>query len=113
MIIGDDGKPTDKRELTTIVGTSEDSKRRISPIAMLHYRMPYTRNVFASVGVTGKRDSAGTDLEYLLGPSFLFRNMFFTVGGYAGKQQRRCCPNKVDFVVGEGRQILVTIEIDG
>jgi hypothetical protein len=87
VIVGDDGQPTDKRELTTIVGVSENSGRRISPIAMLHYRMPYMRSVFASVGVTGKRDSAGTDLEYLLGPSFLFRNMFFTLGGYAGKQQ--------------------------
>jgi hypothetical protein len=88
VIVGDDGQPTDKRELTTIVGISEDSGRRISPIAMLHYRMPYVRSVFASVGVTGKRDNAGTDLEYLLGPSFLFRNMFVTLGGYAGKQQR-------------------------
>lgn len=88
VIVGEDGQPTDKRELTSIVGLSEDSGRRIAPIAMLHYRMPYVRNVFASVGVTGKRDSAGTDLEYLLGPSLLFRSMFFTVGGYAGKQQR-------------------------
>lgn len=87
VIVGDDGQPTDKRELTSIVGVSEDSGRRITPVAMLHYRMPYVRNVFASVGVTGKRDSAGTDLEYLLGPSFLFRNMFFTLGGYVGKQQ--------------------------
>jgi hypothetical protein len=74
--------------LTSIVGVSEDSGRRISPIGMLHYRLPYARNVFASVGVTGKRDDAGVDLEYLLGPSVLYRNMFFTVGGYAGKQQR-------------------------
>ena len=88
VIVGEDGQPTDKRELTTVVGVSEDSGRRISPIAMLHYRMPYVRNVFASVGVTGKRDDAGTDLEYLIGPSLLLRNMFFTVGGYAGKQQQ-------------------------
>jgi hypothetical protein len=88
VVVGDDGQPTDKRELTSIVGVSEDSGRRITPVAMLHYRMPYVRNVFASVGVTGKRDNAGTDLEYLLGPSLLFRNMFFTLGGYAGKQQR-------------------------
>lgn len=88
VIVGEDGQPTDKRELTTVVGVSEDSGRRISPVAMLHYRMPYVRNVFASVGVTGKRDDAGTDLEYLIGPSLLFRNMFFTVGGYAGKQQQ-------------------------
>lgn len=87
-IVDDEGNPTDQRELTSIVGVSEDSGRRISPIGMLHYRFPYARNFFASVGVTGKRDSAGTDIEYLLGPSFLYRNMFFTVGGYAGKQQR-------------------------
>jgi hypothetical protein len=82
------GQPTTERKLTKIVGLSEGSSRRFAPMGMLHYRFPYSRNLFASVGFTGKRDDYGVDLEYLIGPSFLYRNMFFTLGGYAGKQQK-------------------------
>jgi hypothetical protein len=82
------GNPTNDRKLTNIVGLSEDSSRRFAPIGMLHYRIPYTQNIFASVGFTGKRDEYGVDLEYLFGPSFLYRNLFLTFGAYAGKQQR-------------------------
>jgi hypothetical protein len=55
---------------------------------MLHYRLPFSRNIFASVGFTGKRDDYGVDLEYLIGPSILYKSMFLTFGGYAGKQQK-------------------------
>jgi hypothetical protein len=82
------GNPTNDRKLTKIVGVSEQSSRRFAPLAMLHYRLPFSRYIFASAGFTGKRDDYGVDLEYLIGPSVLYRNMFFTFGGYAGKQQK-------------------------
>jgi hypothetical protein len=46
--------------------------------------------VYMSLGITAKNDNKGTDVEFLLGPSVSMfdRNMFFTVGGYAGKQQK-------------------------
>ena len=82
------GNPTNDRNLTKIVGISEQSSRRFAPLAMLHYRLPFSRNIFASVGFTGKRDDYGVDLEYLIGPSVLYKSMFLTFGGYAGKQQK-------------------------
>lgn len=82
------GNPTNDRNLTKIVGISEQSSRRFAPLAMLHYRLPFSRNIFASVGFTGKRDEYGVDLEYLIGPSVLYKSMFLTFGGYAGKQQK-------------------------
>jgi hypothetical protein len=81
------GNPTTDRTLTKIVGVSEQSSRRFAPLGMLHYRL-FSRNIFASVGFTGERDDYGVDLEYLIGPSVLYKNMFFTFGGYAGKQQK-------------------------
>lgn len=88
LINPETGSPTTDPKLTTIVGLSEDSSRRFAPIGMLHYRIPYTENIFASVGFTGKRDDYGVDLEYLFGPSILYRHLFMTFGGYVGKQQR-------------------------
>lgn len=82
------GNPTTDRKLTKVVGLSEDSSRRFAPLAMLHYRIPYTQNIFASVGITGKHDDHGVDLEYLFGPSVLYRHLFLTFGGYVGKKQR-------------------------
>ena len=92
VIVDADGKPTDKRELTKIVGFTENSKRRFAPLVMLHTRLTNNSkyNLFFSTGVTGKNDTAGFDVEYFLGPSinFLNRNVFLTFGGYAGKQQK-------------------------
>jgi hypothetical protein len=82
------GNTTTTPKLTQIVGLSEQSSRRFGPMALLHYRMPFHRNVFLSAGFTGKNDDYGLNLEYLLGPSVLYKNMFFTFGGYAGKQQK-------------------------
>lgn len=86
-----DGELTDGQTLAKVVGVKEDSRNRITPLVMLNTRLtnyPNT-NLFFSFGITGKRDNAGTDIEYLLGPSinFLRRNLFFTAGTYAGKQQ--------------------------
>jgi hypothetical protein len=92
VIVDADGKPTDKRDLTNIVGLGESSKHRFAPLVMLHTRITNNPkyNLFFSVGVTAKKDTVGTDVEYLLGPSFNFlnKNAFFTFGGYAGRQQK-------------------------
>jgi len=82
------GNTTTTPKLTQVVGFSEQSSRRFGPMAMLHYRIPSQRNVFLSTGFTGKNDDYGLNLEYLIGPSVLYKNMFFTFGGYAGKQQK-------------------------
>lgn len=86
-----DGNLTNGQTLTKVVGFKEESGNRISPIVMLNTRLTNFRknNLFFSFGVTGKKDNQGTDIEYLLGPSFNFlgKNLFLTVGGYAGKQQ--------------------------
>ncbi|MEK6407786.1 MAG: hypothetical protein AABN34_12550 [Acidobacteriota bacterium] len=82
--------------LTTVIGLKEGSATRISPMVMLNGRLFAPRStkwltgVHASLGITGKNDNKGTDMEFLLGPSFslLENNLFFTAGGYAGKQQR-------------------------
>jgi len=82
------GNTTTTPKLTQIVGLSEQSSSRFAPMALLHYRLPFHRNLFLSAGFTGKNDDYGLNLEYLLGPSVLYKNMFFTFGGYAGKQQK-------------------------
>jgi hypothetical protein len=87
-----EGGLTDGQTLTKVVGVSENAEHRITPLVMLNTRLTNNPNynLFFSLGITGKRDNAGTDIEYLLGPSFnLFsNNLFFTTGTYAGKQQR-------------------------
>jgi hypothetical protein len=92
VIIDADGKPTDKRELTNIVGITESSSSRFAPMVMLHTRLTDNPkyNLFFSVGVTAKNDSQGLNVEYLLGSSFNFlnKNAFFTFGGYAGRVQK-------------------------
>jgi len=82
-------------QITSIVGVKEDSSTRITPILILHGRIhrPKVESFYSglhwSLGITGKNDNKGTDIEYLIGPSASFLNdkLFFTVGGYAGKRQ--------------------------
>jgi len=82
-------------QITSIVGVKEDSSTRITPILILHGRLyrPSVESLFSglhwSLGITGKNDNKGTDIEYLIGPSASFLNdkLFFTVGAYAGKRQ--------------------------
>ncbi|MDX6268859.1 MAG: hypothetical protein QOD28_82 [Acidobacteriota bacterium] len=91
-IVDAEGKPTGERKLSSIVGRTQSSGRRFAPLAMLHTRLTDNPryNLFFSTSVTAKHDQAGTDIEYMIGPSFNFlnNNMFFTFGGYAGRQQR-------------------------
>jgi len=87
------GKPN----VTTIVGIKEKSPNRISPMVFLNGRFfsfdrssSFFSGVHFTLGVTGKNDNKGTDVEFLLGPSlsFLDNNVFFTVGAYAGREQK-------------------------
>lgn len=85
------GGLTNGQTLTRVVGVKEDSRNRLAPLVMLNTRLTDnpTYNLFFSFGITGKKDNAGTDIEYMLGPSvnFLNNRLFFTAGTYAGKQQ--------------------------
>lgn len=81
--------------LTTVIGLEESSPTRINPAVFLNGRIPGTQygfldGIHLTLGLTAKNDKEGTDIEYLIGPSLSFfeNKMFFTVGGYAGKQQK-------------------------
>jgi len=89
------------RQFTTANGQiayQNHSQTRILPIAMLNSRFydcdPDSHGCLwipqLSVGITAKADDKGTAPEYLIGPSwgFLRRQLFLTVGAYAGQQQR-------------------------
>jgi hypothetical protein len=85
------GKPN----LTTVIGLKESSPTRIIPAVFLNglltqRKTGFIDGVHLSVGITAKNDNKGTDVEFLVGPSLsmLERRMFFTFGGYAGKQQK-------------------------
>jgi hypothetical protein len=80
------------------VAYQNNSQTRILPIALLNSRF-YDCNPDQgkclwvpqfSVGITAKADDKGTSPEYLIGPSWAFvkRQLFITVGAYAGQQQR-------------------------
>lgn len=80
----------------TVVGVNRSSTSRILPMAMLHGRVfdlsrkLYLDGIHLSLGVTAKPNDEGTNVEYLVGPSFSFLEgrMFVTAGGYGGRTQR-------------------------
>lgn len=85
------GKPN----LTTVVGLKETSRTRITPIVFLNGRVHEWNSgpidgLHISLGITAKNDNKGLDPEFLVGPSLsmLERKLFFTFGGYAGRQQK-------------------------
>jgi hypothetical protein len=85
------GKPN----LTTVIGLKESSPTRIIPAVFLNGLLTQRKTGFIdgvhfTLGITAKNDNKGTDVEFLVGPSLsmLERRMFFTFGGYAGKQQK-------------------------
>ena len=85
------GKPN----LTTVVGLKETSRTRITPIVLLNGRVHEWNSgpidgLHISLGLTAKNDNKGLDPEFLVGPSLsmLERKLFFTFGGYAGRQQK-------------------------
>jgi len=91
LVLDENGAP----KLATVIGLEESSPTRISPAIFLNGRLKEFNNriidgLHLSLGITAKNDNEGTDVEFLLGPSLsmLERNMFFTFGGYAGRQQK-------------------------
>jgi hypothetical protein len=73
-----------------VVGVTEDSPRRLLPMAILNTRIHSWEptSFYFSLGVTAKHDD-NVDIEYLLGPSVSLLNerALFTFGGYVGKVQ--------------------------
>lgn len=100
----------EKREFTTANGQvngqpnnqvafSDNSRTRVLPMGLLNARfydcLPEKKGCLwfpthFSFGTTAKPDNKGTMPEFLFGPSWAFvqRQLFFTVGAYAGTQQR-------------------------
>lgn len=74
-----------------------NSPTRLSPILLLNGRLadcdpskPSCLLVpYLSFGITAKNDGKSTNAEYLIGPSWglISRQLFLTVGAYAGQQQ--------------------------
>ena len=79
---------------TTIIGREESSNTRILPILMLHGRLAEGKGPISgfhfSLGVTAKPNDTATNVEFLIGPSisFIEERLFFTFGGYAGRQKQ-------------------------
>ena len=73
-----------------VIGLSEDSPRRLLPMAILNTRLHSfsPTSFYFSLGVTAKHDD-NVDIEYLLGPSVSLLNerALFTFGGYVGMVQ--------------------------
>jgi hypothetical protein len=79
---------------TNQIGT-ESNSARLLPMIQLNAdlwdfglaKFPVSLN--ASLGMTGKVDNQGTDIEFLVGPSLglLGNNLYVTVGAYGGRQQ--------------------------
>jgi hypothetical protein len=91
----------ENRQFTTANGQvafQNNSQTRILPVALLNSRFydcnpDHGKCLWVpqfSVGITAKADDKGTAPEYLIGPSWAFvkRQLFITVGAYAGQQQR-------------------------
>ncbi len=76
---------------TTVVGTTERSSSRVSPMLMMHGRVIdwSVASLQLSLGLTAKNDNKGLDVEYLVGPTLglIEDRLFFTVGAYAGRVQ--------------------------
>jgi hypothetical protein len=77
--------------LASVLGFSENSPRRLTPLVLLNTRLTnfHSNNLYFSFGLSGKR-GADPGLEYLIGPSLSLLNerVFLTFGGYAGLQQQ-------------------------
>jgi hypothetical protein len=79
---------------TTIIGREESSNSRILPMLMLHGRFAEGKGPISgfhfSLGVTAKPNDNATNVEFLIGPSisFIEERLFFTFGGYAGRQKQ-------------------------
>jgi hypothetical protein len=85
-----------------LIEVKDMSRTRILPLLALHGRWLDKEEgawklvpSYLSAGITAKSDDKGTSVEYLIGPSWpiVGRQFFFTVGAYAGQQQRVLLPS--------------------
>ena len=86
-----DGNLTNGETFTNIVGFSEKTDHRFTPIALLHTRLTNNPNynLYFSLGITGSRDQLGTNIEYLIGPSVnITDSIFITAGAFAARQHQ-------------------------
>jgi hypothetical protein len=86
-----DGNPTNGETFADVVGFSEETDHRLTPIALLHTRLTNNPkyNLYFSLGITGSRDQLGTNIEYLIGPSVnITDNIFITAGAFAARQHK-------------------------
>jgi hypothetical protein len=86
-----DGNLTNGETFTKIVGFSEKTDHRFTPIALLHTRLTNNPNynLYFSLGITGSRDKLGTNIEYLIGPSVnITDQIFITAGAFAARQHQ-------------------------
>lgn len=88
------GNPTNGTALTYVIGLKENNDWTVGPLLLLNTRVweSADRNfgIAGSVGITGKRENAGTDIDYFFGPSIsIIKGLVYVSGGlYVGKQQR-------------------------
>jgi hypothetical protein len=86
------GMPT-STTLTSVVGLKDSSSQRITPMLLLNTRITggygFVSGIHFSLGLSGKVDNLGTDVEYLTGFSFGFaeNRAFLTLGAYNGRVQ--------------------------
>jgi len=86
-----DGNLTNGETFTNIVGFSEKTDHRFTPIALLHTRLTNNPkyNLYFSLGITGSRDKLETNIEYLIGPSVnITDQIFITAGAFAARQHQ-------------------------
>ena len=87
------GAPTSTTP-TSVVGLKDNSSQRITPMLLLNTRIAQGRGIISgvhfSLGLSGKVDNLGTDVEYLAGFSFGFaeNRAFLTLGAYNGRVQK-------------------------
>ena len=85
------GNLTNGETFADVVGFSEETDHRLTPIALLHTRLTNNPkyNLYFSLGITGSRDQLGTNIEYLIGPSVnITDNIFITAGAFAARQHK-------------------------
>ncbi|MEA2603772.1 MAG: hypothetical protein QOF89_4764 [Acidobacteriota bacterium] len=88
------GNPVAGGTVTRVIGLTDNSNQRITPMIVLNTRLSdgfkFVSGIHFALGVSGKVDNKGTDVEYLTGISFGLAEdqAFITLGVYNGRVQR-------------------------
>lgn len=88
------GNPVAGGAVTRVIGLTDSSDQRITPMIVLNTRISdgfcFFSGLHFALGVSGKVDNKGTDVEYLTGLSFGLAEdqAFITLGFYNGRVQR-------------------------